>query len=255
MKKYTFFLPLLLIVPVMAGVLLLKKNHTPDDITQVSDYRDLLAETEKEVWLELERLGISRKECQEKIPSTIQELREATYQEHQENGKREISPAVKKLVYEVFLDFGVDYSVVNLEAFSNPAHIAGSNDITLIINEELLSTLSLEAQKFVLGHEAQHIIYHDDALKCIIQEIIDACTDSAQKLLMKNAFLAFSRFVEQRADILAALHSQLYAQGYIRFMQNRLEIIGDKGGNNSTHPKISERLMVAQNIVNTKSFA
>jgi hypothetical protein len=250
-KKFTvlalFFLGMGVALFVGINSLLMIEKKAP---SSSQAYSQSLTDYENEVWKELESVGITKKACQKKQDRSIQELRELTQQEHTQNGKQEVAQETTRLVHAVLHDFGINPQSINIEGHDDPKHVAGSNEITIIINESLLKTLSPLAQKFVIGHELQHMIHADNSMKSIVHDYLESLAnyDEHHKKRAKKAELALSRFCEWRADIKTALINDTYAQGYIEFMENRLEHIGDKGGSASTHPKCSERLLIAHAI-------
>lgn len=199
-----------------------------------------LKKREDEVWQELEKLGITK-----------QKLKDARSQYYQDYVKADMPPSkkkvdeeVKRLILDVFQEFDADHKKIQIISHPILAPIATTDKI-ILVNEEILKKLSEKAQRFVIAHEIQHIINQDSSTDYLVDKLLP---QEQQVEGFAHPAHQFSCFREERADIQTALKSPQWAEYYLTFTQEIMDMWGDT--DDQSHPKNSERLELAQNIVN-----
>ena len=157
---------------------------------------------------------------------------------------KKVAPAIKRLILNVFKEFDVDHKKIQIISHPIPAPIATTGKI-ILVNEEIFKKLSEQAQRFVIAHEIQHIINQDTSTGYLVYKLLPQ-EENVEGF--DHPAHQFSRFREERADIQTALKSLQWAENYLTFTQEIMDMWGDT--DDQTHPKNSERLELAQNIVN-----
>lgn len=211
------------------------------DSQTIAYYTQDLQELEQEAW---DELGITKEECMK-----IKQELYADYMQDLENIKNEyacegiVSTPTCELVQSVVDDFGLDATNLELVPWDLES-AAAATDTVFFINEEMLKQHSPEAQRFIIGHEIQHVIHQDHSTQFTLRTI------GRELSISTDSFNALSRFFETRADTLTALKNDDYAHGKIKCMQKNLELLGENAG--LSHPKTSSRLQRGKQIVAMK---
>lgn len=199
-----------------------------------------LQELEQNAWKILNANGVTKDACmtikQKHYKNYLQEL--SALKNECACANQYISESTRALFAAVLNDFGIDANSITLVARESISP-AAATDTFFFVNEEMLNNYSPLAQKFIIGHELQHLIHKDHSTKFALIKIeVD---------VSPLAYNTLEHFFETRADTLTALKNEAYAQGKIEFMKRNLELYGDNKG--ITHPKTSLRLARAQEIV------
>lgn len=221
--------------PVLSG------NATEEKIMQH------LHSLEEKAWKKLNKCGITKEQCLEALQNLTEKPTAS-----EELSEKPLSEKMKTLVYSVLKDFNVDPQNIQLQAYycQSPA---ASTDNTILIDEKACSNYPELVLRFILGHELQHILYNDYLMSYILWVLSNQKKDTSEKLEKALAF--YARFTEERADLLASLQNQKYAQGFLEFTKMTLKQDGDSAEVEKTHPGNAKRLQVAQNIVQAMSSA
>lgn len=213
-------------------------------VVALNNSDDYLKEKEQEIWHKFATIGITQaefeKRCQEYKLQCSQNKPEASI----------ISPAVKERLTEILRKLHLDINQFTLIHWDDNSPVAYSQNC-IFINESRFNELPELAQSFAVAHEMQHMLFEDEISIAVMQ---DWTTErAAQYPQAREFFNAYSRFIEERADIMAAFISQEFAQGYITFFDTLLKKNGDNPG--ITHPKHSDRLQLAQQIYSNQQGA
>ncbi|MBI2774957.1 hypothetical protein HYX58_03040 [Candidatus Dependentiae bacterium] len=213
----------------------------------VNKFNEQLATFEKKAWDSLATVGVNKDECLAEIIPTEKQYNKMHAKKTRISQK--LSKKTINLAKEVLSSFGIDPNSISIQPIdsSSPAEV---EEDTLFINEKELHSLPENAQKFVLGHEAQHILHKDCFCKAAIDNL------SNQKLDWESPrsdypLNEFSRFIEWRADIKAAMAGPDYAQGYIEFAQMRNASEPYDDDEETSHPLFKNRVAMAKEIYAT----
>jgi predicted metal-dependent hydrolase len=210
-------------------------------IQPIDIYAQELKKQEIELWQKLENVGIKQEACaqlEKKYANTLDKMIR--------KNRKTISAETKNLITTVLTDFDIDPTTISLVTYTDDSPAAAVEKI-IFVDEINLKKFSKAAQKFIIAHELQHIIYKDIFKRTAFEDLIPKHKKSALKS-RQHPVNQFYRFQEKRADIYTACKNKEYAQGYIDFIKQRLEN-GDTPG--ITHPKSSERLALGQEIFKT----
>ena len=209
-------------------------------------YAQDLQELEQEAWDALEQAGVSKDAClmhqQELYQEYLQEL--ADMKEEYTSEVQFISTETRALVHEVLQDFNLSPDAIELIPWDVESAEAAATDTSLFINEETLNKHTPAGKKFIIAHELQHKIHQDSSIRFVLTKLGD------QLSIPKSTINILHRFFETRADTLAALKNDDYAQGHIECMQKLYANGGD--GSGTYHPKASSRLARGEQIVAMK---
>lgn len=227
--------------------LCLKKQPT----TQVefkAYWVEQLAQMEKEVWQELNKIGLYKED--------LLELKKRDYQiyldMHPRYSKKPLDANTGALVDKILIQFNLDRSQV--PCFEWDSYLAATTDYGIYINPEQLKFYKKEAQEFIIAHELQHFINQDHSMRFFIKSSIPeqqtTPADQPLDLDINHPYFQYVRFTEKRADIMAAIASPQLAQAYTKFSENLFKMQGGNGQQDpgDTHPKTTERLAFAHNI-------
>lgn len=191
---------------------------TPNEVdTSKEIYTQWLETQELAIWKDVKKLtGISSDECKKLITEFQKAHNEETATlRTQLKLSKEISPQIKKIIDGVVKDLGCQpLEIINCEY---PVAAATHGPI-VFVNEEIFSTMSLSAQKFVVAHEIIHILLKDDEMRFVLKNKNFFTNDESLDYAINKLY----RFQELRADMLAALTSANYAQGYNEYVHNAL---------------------------------
>jgi predicted metal-dependent hydrolase len=154
-----------------------------------------------------------------------------------------ISKKTKLFIKQVAKEFGLDIRRIKILGYDEFSPAAATQRI-LYVNETRLLNLSESAQRFVLGHEMQHILHSDTFERYILATLCNAQIEQTEQN-KAHPILQCLRFHERRADIKTALHNEGMADAYVAFAKEQLQF-GDTPG--ITHPKNSDRLQLAERI-------
>lgn len=199
-----------------------------------------LAKQEKAVWQELEKIGVTRNQFDQAKAELQQEFKDVDVVPA---NSKIVTPETATIIQTVLEEFGMDTNTP-IVAYEIQAPIAASDKI-LFVNEAIFNQFSLPAQRFVVAHEVQHMLNQDTATTFTINKLRN---NDERETETDHPVNRFSRFREERADIQTALTSKHWAENYETFAKEISEKWGDP--EDPTHPKNSERLVLAQNIVN-----
>lgn len=241
-----FFIVFLFALGLTTGLVLFSKkqgNRTP--FTLAHDYRphhhsSYLEEQEKNIWKQLTSLGCDYKTCMAKKNELA--LSKNIYTTA---SRQTVSLKTIDLINQVLDDFALDKGLITIKPWDNGSPAAATNN-TLFINDKALKKFKKSTQKFIIGHELQHIIYEDYLIKWA-QE----CVTKDKKIEQSSIaplLDSYSRFTEERADIQTALKNSTYAQGFVDFMTILMHQEGDDYNPGTSHPKNSTRLQMASTI-------
>ncbi|HEX2978085.1 MAG TPA: M48 family metalloprotease [Candidatus Babeliales bacterium] len=236
---------LMFLAAIGIGSLLAYRNYTQTN-RSVSTLGQLALE-EQNAWRAIESLGISKDNCYKKA----QKIEIVLRNEESPTVDKTLSENTRAIVNEVLRVCGINPETISLIVINDAPCAAGANNDSIAINPTLFESLPIHAQKFVIAHEAQHIIHKDSLVKDIImEEVKDKSLDYTSIDCPVNQL---SRFFENRADILAALLGKDYAKGY----QDRAElwVKNNKSNPGTTHPKHETRLALAQEIYSAMQTA
>ena len=180
-------------------------------------YLAWLATEEKKVWADVTALtGITYDECkklvQEYQPTHDKET--ADLKKQLGTGK-EVAPHIREVIETVIRDLGCQ--PLEIISCTYPVAAATHGPIVLV-NEEIFNTMPLLAQKFVVAHEISHIFLQDDEIRSVLRSKNFIPNDESLDYAINRLY----RFQELRADMLAALTSLEYAQGYKEYVLNAL---------------------------------
>ena len=204
-------------------------------------FKNYLKQQEDTAWKELEKSGITRNKF-EQAKSELQEEFHAL--DTPPADSQPVSAETESIIKEVLKEFGRNADDISIVSHDIQAPIAASDKI-LFVNEKIFNQFSLESQRFVIAHEIQHMLHQDTATTFTINKLRnndEPITDP------DHPVNRFSRFREERADIETALTSKHWAENYETFAKEVTQKWGDT--DDPTHPKNSERLALAHNIVN-----
>lgn len=242
MKRFHFFS-----ISTMVGILLFafyffshKKPFSPKPNTALQS----LGQEENELWQELAQFSITR--------DHFNKERERYQQEYNKKFKpintntSGISSNTQNLIHDILDEFNIDKLLIKIVPYVDPAGYspAAANDYCLFIDDQTLKNYSGKAQKFIIGHEIQHIRFQDDSTDFIMKKIYPEHKRTKKDLIVFNKF---RRFQEKRADLYAISQHPDYAHGEIEFMGSFLQKYGDTKG--ISHPKISDRLKLAHSVL------
>lgn len=256
--SYQNFLYIFCMVLIIVGSTLIlfhaDKNIPPylcnkqEIIEQNSETSLWLHNQENQIWDHIHSTThISKQEClrlkeqwSDKYSCYEKDLHEA------EKASKRLSTKTRKIVTAIIKDFGLRPQDIPLVSWNVDSY-AAATDSALLINEELFAPLPLYVQKFLIGHELQHLIYKDTSTRYILDE----CYKFSDLLPKNHPIPKLIRFQEIRADIQSALKGDEYLQGYRLFV----EMIAQQGENEGlTHPKHSVRLAMANKLIAASSL-
>lgn len=228
---------LLVRIAIITGLLLgisvaqkyLITNHSVDWHTYIGD-------KEQALWQSFEQKGLPY--------AQFAALKDKKTVDRPSNAKQNVDAGIKELFYAIAQDFDVNPKTIALQKVSDGECEAWADKQTMVINEPLFLRLPHQAQRFVLAHELQHIIHNDHEDRYTFDTVMQQANVSGDTAL--DLERQFYRFQEERADVLAALKNQEYAQAYECCMQNYLATIGET--DNPEHPKMTDRKKLAQRI-------
>ena len=210
------------------------------------DLQKYLEESEKASWKQLNNIGITQTACNQLKSETYTQYKNEVSKAFVKNPDAKVASPTEKFIKGILKDFSIDENSIMIVPISTTVGAAQSCDHLLFINEEVFNTFSEPARKFIIGHEAQHILNKDHSTKSIIRNLLPEDEQKARNLGHDHPVMTYSRFTEERADILTALKSEEWAQYYLIFTQECIE--KDSEVDYPTHPAHSKRLALAQNI-------
>lgn len=194
---------------------------------------------ENELWQELASLGISKEFYNEKYAKDFNMY----FKNESPFSTEPVSQQTKEFTQSILKYYGVNPSSIGIYAFNDPSP-AIATDKFIYINEKVFNTLAQSSKKFVIAHEIQHCIHQDNSRLFTLEKILGKTVEELAKEDNPNhILLKFSRFIEHRADLKAALHDNTIVEAYLLYTQERFNVIGETRG--LTHPKNSSRLQFA----------
>ncbi len=204
--------------------------------TKTIDSQAFLDEKEAEAWAQLKKLNIDKATVVQKA----QGLRKKITKRHID---KSIATSTRTLVDTVLTQSGIDPETIALYHREKSYSAAAAGNSCLYITQDIFNGLTQQAKKFVIGHEAQHIINSDTLVLQVVEEFTDHLKLNPTSPDCPINYL--SRFFEFRADIRAASLGAEFAQGYVERAHGWLKNNADFG---TCHPKHAERLAWAQKI-------
>jgi hypothetical protein len=217
-------------------------------------YNDFLHDQELSIWKKLNAVGVTAHECRQiQNDHLCKQKNITTKKQKQKEFPKKLSTKMRRLVTAVLSDFNISPKAITLQPYKHRSPAATENSC-LFIDEETMNTFSPKAQRFIIAHELQHFCHYDSAMEYAMQTIL---TKKAVKQTHLpddpyNPLNEYSRFVELRADIKSAIN-KMYAEGYREFAE---QLIAEDGeGKGIMHPKNSERLAIAQRILQSADNA
>ena len=242
MKKNTLILLLLLVTPVAIGFYWFapnKKTALQETTTpETTNYTQFVEQLENDALHELQKLNITKEKLEKGFEQYKQEFDKAVQIKKFDT----VSSSTQALVIEILKEFKLNPDEIKIASFDHPAP-AASCDGVIFINEQRFLRHSLEAQRFMIGHEIQHLLSHDSFKDFVISKLIQDLDNAEKSKILSN----YSKIVEQLADNKTALTSPEWAQRYLEFMQE--SAVQDGNQAKTIHPQHSERLQIAQAIV------
>ncbi|MBI2774956.1 hypothetical protein HYX58_03035 [Candidatus Dependentiae bacterium] len=225
----------------VATYIFYKKIYKPSKTGTQKHYEQLITDRQHQVWDSLESAGIKQNEFE----SFYEEYLPRYLKEDAETQQADISPEVLSVIHEVMHDLNIDPETVTITTFDDGSPAAATDGL-LLINENKFKALSRESQLFALAHEFQHMRFKDGSTICALRETVKLHSTEQDDSSMDNPFNQYSRFIETRADINAAMIGPKYAQAYVTYMDESIKRSGENAG--ISHPKNSERLALAKEI-------
>jgi HD-GYP domain-containing protein (c-di-GMP phosphodiesterase class II) len=203
-----------------------------------------LEKESREIQDNLAKIGVTA----EKIAAYKKNYYQQYIESDQSATPNNVAKPIQDFVHGILKDHGINPHEITLVKWTDPSPAAATLK-RIFINEKTFSELSESARRFVIGHEVQHILHEDNLTIFLINNILETDIEKlAENTNNHNhPYCLYSRFIEKRADMKAALKNELYAQGYVDFLQERIKKYGDTP--TGTHPLRAERLKVAQTIL------
>lgn len=227
MKKQLLAISCIAIISILA--LIIGKNG-------LSPKAGSLGQREQQVWAALEALGVNKEKfnalCKQSCVNT-----------RTDKGSRTAKAALCQLTESVLTEFGLPAEQFSILKTSDRT-IARATNNKVEINEHNFEQFPTDAQRFIIAHETQHILNHDETSKRVLDTLLREQGISDRQLCKPRN--DFYQFIEERADIQAARTNSAYSQGYVSFMQTLLNRYGEHSG--TSHPKNADRLQLAQQI-------
>lgn len=215
---------------------------------QSIDFNDQLSNLTTQTWNLIETgTGVTIQDCNALLTDNAEYFKEGAYAYRESIASPDITlaPETISLIHTVCKDFNVDPNNIDLLCYKGKGSPACADDYAIYINSTFFNSLSTEAQQFVVAHELTHFKNKDNSMENALASLTDpdnnahtACRES------------YTHFIELRADITAMLKGSQYCKGGISFFKELMSRYGDKASN--THPKPSDRLKMAYDILNTQ---
>ena len=218
-----------------------RKNHAPTIESShkalQTIYQEKLTNHEQQIWHQItQKTGILLEDAKKE---------RRIINEHKKNAIKTIDTSISKenreLIQNTLLEFGINPKTIQLKAYGNKDSALSADDYIIYIHEPTFNAFSIDAKKFVIAHEIQHILNQDTSMDGALWRLLGHTRKAIQPEID-----ALSRFTELRADVGALLHNPEYLEGGIIFFKTLLEDDGDPA--TISHPKNSQRLSVAQNM-------
>ncbi len=210
-------------------------------ITSSCQLLKLVNEQEINAWKAMETLGITKEECYKKVSEWEKEYQQS---HPRVSVDKNLSKSIVQLIKELLVTYGVNPAKVTLERYDNGLSAAGATNDTICVNQQKFNSLPADAQRFVIAHEIQHIIYKDAIVKEVLKDHLKI--KSTHTNVIDSPLNQLSRFFEIRADVMASLKNPAIADGYVKRAHLWLTENGYNPG--TSHPKHEERLALAQQI-------
>ncbi|MEX0940601.1 MAG: hypothetical protein WDZ41_04540 [Candidatus Babeliales bacterium] len=210
--------------------------------TPAKDYfLQKLENDHNQAWASLRAIGITK--------DRFQQAKKQHYNEYLRSdipfSRAPVSPKTKAFVADLLKENGLTPQQIPVYGYTDGSPAAATDRI-IYVNEKTFSMLSSAAKRFVIAHEIQHILNKDNSAGYIM-EVISGLNIDKVKSQKNHPLLQFNRFKEKRADVNVAVKNKDWAKAYLAFTQEQFKICGDSPG--ITHPKNSERIALAQQIV------
>ena len=244
MRFFKYIFSAILIALVIFGIYRYKNSSIKQtSFGPVKEYFNNVIEHELEdVKLRLASIGIS-----EKTFDAIHQNQSYEQPKKRSSRKKNVSPETTQLVQQIIKQCGLDPNKIYLERIRDDMSPAIASEDTIYLNEEILSKLSDKAQSFIIAHEIQHIINHDTGHYTEIADMVGITAEElADNGKVNHPLCYYSRFIEKRADMQAALLGPKWAEYYLTCTKENLESCDVSSG---THPTDQERYKLAQSII------
>lgn len=242
MKKNILTLLTVLII-ITTSILLFSINKKTEvqviDAPEMTNYAQFVEQLENDALRELQKLNIT----QEKLEKGFKKYKKDFENAIQIKEDKSVALPIQELVIEILKEFKLNPNEIKIVSFDHPAPAASCQG-AIFINEQRFLRHNPESQRFMIGHEIQHLLSNDSFKDFVINKLIENRDIAEKATILSN----YSKIIEQIADNKTALTSPQWAQCYLQFMQ---ESVAQDGNQTKTiHPQHSERLQIAQAIVN-----
>lgn len=224
-----------------------EKKDTTSILSAQNYFTQKLDNVLQEVWKSLESIGITKQRYQQ----ALQEYRQKYLRSDFPSGGNQVSPETKQFVQGILKDFGINPQEIIIAGWTDISP-AGASEKVIYINEKEFNTYSQDAKYFLIGHEIQHILHQDNCSRFTL-ELLCRYNGISTEPKPENPLCQYSRFKEMRADIKTALKGKSWAQGYLDFAKEFQKRAGNAPG--ITHPKIQDRIALAQEILHYTTLA
>lgn len=217
-----------------------------DATIKLTDYPDLIKQEEKELWQELEEIGISQDDFERSKQEHAQDYEESVKRMKKRYASEvPLSAEMISLINETLKQFTIDPTSITIIS-STLANAGASTDKALFINESLLKNYNQTTQQFALAHECTHMNNKDHSTRYHLKQL---CTEKNHDTTSwQHPYNKMQHLHEMRADIMPCLKSNDYAQGCEQFYAMHMHAQGDY--ESADQPKSSLRLATATNILN-----
>jgi hypothetical protein len=201
---------------------------------------------ENQTWSELKRIGITQKMLSDAMEQYYDEF-QATDLPPTEIIK--VSPEIEALIKEVCNELSVNPESILIVSYDIKGPIASSDKI-IFVNEKVFNAFSQDAQRFQIAHELNHIKHHDTQAKFSLEKILEQIGALSDYTSIFNKFCCLQ---ENRADFETALMGKKWAEGFVTFTQEVVDMWGNT--TDQTHSQNTERLALAKNILSNHQIA
>ena len=190
------------------------------------------------VWEGFEKVGITK----QRYEQAKQQHRERYLRSDFPGGTKQVSQETTQFVRGILQELGLDPTKITIVGFNDISPAAATEKV-IYVNEQEFNNYSKPAQRFVIGHEIQHILHKDNCSRYTLELI---CNSEVEKNQKDHPLCQYNRYKEKRADIKTATQSLEWAEGYVAFAKEWYKRAGDNPG--ITHPLNKDRIVLAQQI-------
>jgi hypothetical protein len=208
---------------------------------------EMLHAEERAIWDELHEYAIEQATVQQVQKNSFAEYRALYLPDHYYPKLKGLSA---QLVQEVILERGVRLPAIALIPMKGSKVPACSNDFTLYVNIELLSSLPVSIQKFIIAHELERIMHNDSSHYFALKQVL-LNTPFEDKKLRHQLLSRYYHWQKKRADISVASRDEIWAEYYHEFAQDALSRTPSYSADYAFY---QQRLVLAQEIVYQKNL-